>query len=99
MSLANLRTYFCLRIFGIVALISLALIAPRGYPQTSASAGQRPTIVSNVEEVTLDLAVRDKKNKPVLDLKPDDIAVKDNGSPVKISNLRLVSGQSGTEHL
>ena len=51
-----------------------------------------PTIVSNADEVTLDLVVRDQKNKPVLDLKPEDIAVADSGSAVKLSDLRLVSG-------
>ncbi len=50
-----------------------------------------PTIVSNVDEVTIDLVVRDK-NKPVMDLKPEDISVSDSGSAVKLSGLRLVTG-------
>lgn len=49
--------------------------------------------VVNVNEVTLDLMVRDKKGKPVLDLKPGDIAVTDGGTPVKIANLRPVTGE------
>lgn len=57
-----------------------------------------PSIVSNVDEVTLDLIVHNKKNKPVLDLKPTDIGVTDNGSAVKLSDLRLVTDKSGAEH-
>ncbi|MGH9494599.1 MAG: VWA domain-containing protein [Candidatus Sulfotelmatobacter sp.] len=56
------------------------------------------TTVVNVNEVSLNLVVRNKHGKLVPDLKPDDIAVSDGGTPVKISTLRLVSGDSG-EHM
>ena len=49
-------------------------------------------IVANTEEVSLDLVVRDKKGRPVPDLKPEDLEIKDAGKPVKLSGLRLVSG-------
>ncbi|MGA7753053.1 MAG: VWA domain-containing protein [Candidatus Sulfotelmatobacter sp.] len=52
----------------------------------------------NVNEVSVNLVVRTKKGKLVPDLKPEDIAVTDGGVPVKISNLHLVTGDSG-EHL
>src|SRR3984957_6214899 len=55
--------------------------------------------VVNVNEVTLDLMVRDKKGRPVSDLKPGDIAVTDGGTPVKISNLRTVTGERGADHM
>ncbi|HTZ97164.1 MAG TPA: VWA domain-containing protein [Terriglobales bacterium] len=54
--------------------------------------------MTNVDEVPIDFVVRNKK-KPVLDLKLDDVAVTDDGSAVKLSHLRLMSGESGTEHL
>jgi VWFA-related protein len=57
-----------------------------------------PTIVSNVDEVSLDVVVRAKK-KPVLDLKPEDLAITDDGTPVKISALRLVTGDTGSQRL
>jgi VWFA-related protein len=66
--------------------------------QTTPAKGESPTIVSNVDEVTLDLVVHNRKNKPILDLKPEDIAVTDNGSAVKLSDLRLVTGASSAEH-
>lgn len=86
-----------------LALLGLLLLVSQSYaqttaPQTPASKADAPTIVSNVDEVTLDLVVHNKKNKPVLDLKPEDITVTDNGSAVKLSDLRLVTGRSGTEH-
>jgi VWFA-related protein len=85
------------------ALLGLLLFVSQSYaqttsPQTSAPKAETPTIVSNVDEVTLDLVVHNKKNKPVLDLKPEDITVTDNGSAVKLSDLRLVTGKSATEH-
>lgn len=44
--------------------------------------------------ISMDLIVRDKKGKPVTDLRPEDLAITDGGSPVKITDLRLVSGSS-----
>jgi VWFA-related protein len=73
--------------------------SPTGQSTTApVSKSETPTIVTNVEEVTLDLVVHNKKNKPVLDLKPEDIAVVDNGSAVKLSDLRLVTGNSVGNH-
>jgi VWFA-related protein len=69
--------------------------SPAPTPQGTAPASAGPTIVTTVDEVTLDLVVR-QKNKPVLDLKPTDLAITDNGLPVKISDLHLVTGE--TEH-
>jgi VWFA-related protein len=51
------------------------------------------------DNVLLDLTVRDKHNKPVLDLRPDQISVTDNGVPVKLANLRLVNGKQQDEPL
>ena len=85
-----------------MALLALMLLVPRGYAQTAtvpAPQTDKTTIVSNANEVTVDLIVHNKKNEPILDLKPEDIAVTDSGSAVKISDLRLVTGQSGAQHL
>jgi VWFA-related protein len=88
-----------------VALLTFSFLVPGGYGQitpsqtTSATKSDSPTIISNVDEVTLDLVVHDRKNKPILDLRPEDIAVTDNGSAVKLSDLRLVTATAGTNHL
>jgi VWFA-related protein len=81
------------------ALILPALFCMCASGQSAPQSASAPAIVTNVDEVSLDLVVRDKKNKPVLDLKPEDLAVTDNGVPVKISDLRLVNGKSSSEHL
>jgi len=90
----------------LVALLAFALLSPRGYAQTippnssapPAQKNESPTFVTNADEVTLDLVVHDKRNKPILDLKPDDITVSDSGAGVKLTHLRLVTGQSGANH-
>jgi VWFA-related protein len=53
----------------------------------------------NAGEIRLNLVVLDKKNRPVLDLKPGEIAITDGDSPVNLSNLRLVNGKEKSEHL
>ncbi len=57
------------------------------------------SLSTNVDEVSLDLTVRTKHNKPVLDLEPSQLTVTDAGSPVQLSSLRLVTADSGSEHL
>ena len=54
--------------------------------------------MTSVDEVTLDMIVRNKKSKTVLDLQPTDISVTDGGKVVTVSDLRLVSGSDG-DHL
>jgi VWFA-related protein len=56
-------------------------------------------LATTVDEVNLDLTIRTKHNKPILDLEPSQIAVTDDGSPVQLSSLRLVDAASGAEHL
>jgi VWFA-related protein len=70
------------------ALLLAAMLAPRPAPAQQAA----QTVKSNVEEVVLDLIVRDKKGKPVTDLKAEDISVLDNGAKQTITSFRLVSG-------
>jgi hypothetical protein len=64
-------------------------------PQAAAS----PAIVSTVDEVNLDMVVHDKENKPVLDLKPEEVTVTDLGPAIRPSDLRLVTGASRAQHL
>ena len=50
------------------------------------------TAKTNVDEVLLDLVVRDKKGKPITDLKPEEITITDNGAKQTILSFRLVRG-------
>jgi VWFA-related protein len=87
----------------IIALSALAAAVvwppPWAYGQTEPAAAKPSApsspaaIVTKVEEVSLDLVVRNK-GKLVSDLKPGDLEIIDNGSPAKISDFRLVNGSS-----
>src|SRR5580658_6857387 len=70
----------------IAAALILAAAAPLALPQ------QQAAVKANVDEVLLDLIVRDKKGKPVTDLKPDEIIVTDNGAKQTILSFRQVRG-------
>lgn len=77
---------------------SAAALPPGGQiaPDTSV---QVPTLSENTNEVTLDLVVKDKKQKSILDLKTEDFTVTDNGVPVKLNGFHLVSGNGESDHL
>jgi hypothetical protein len=55
---------------------------------------QSSGISTTVNEVSLDLIVRDKRHNGAPDLKPEDLVVTDNGEPVKLTEFRLVSGDA-----
>jgi len=74
--------------FLFVVLLSVVLPNPHGI-LLAQNREQTPTISSNVDEVSLDLVVR-SRNKPVLDLTPEDFVVTDAGTAVKVSSLNLV---------
>jgi VWFA-related protein len=76
------------RVLSSAILVALAL-APMPAPAQQIPA---PTVKTNVDEVLLDLIVRDKKGKPVTDLKPGDLTVLDNGAKQTLTSFRLVSG-------
>jgi VWFA-related protein len=67
--------------------------------QSAPATGQVPLLSSNVDEVSVDLVVHDKKHKLVTDLQPGDVAVSDDGTPVKVTGFRLISGDAETGHL
>jgi VWFA-related protein len=75
-----------------LALAMFAIAVPwpaRSQPTTGT---QIPTVRTTVDEVVLDLVVRDKKGKPVADFKPEDLKVLDNGVQQSLTSFRLVSG-------
>jgi VWFA-related protein len=90
-------SYAWCNFLSLTSLIVFLPLLPRAYSQ-AASENTPPTIVSNVDEVSLDVVVRNK-NKPVSDLRPEDLAITDNGTPVKISTVRLVTSSSGADRL
>jgi VWFA-related protein len=90
----------------LFALLFLVVAVSSGYGQSSpetqsapAIPAQSPTISTNVDEVSLDLVVHDQKHKSVLDLKPEDIEVTDNDTPVALTGFHLVKADANTPHL
>ena len=67
--------------------------------QDPAKMTQSPTASTTVDEVSLDLVVLDKSHKPVRDLKPEDLTITDNNTPVKLEQLRLINGNANSDHL
>jgi len=53
-----------------------------------------PTIHATVNEVALDLVVRDKKGRLVTNLKPGDVEIYEDGVRQEIRSLRLVGGEA-----
>ena len=77
--------------FLIPAALMILAAAPSALPQPPA-AQPATNIKTNVDEVLLDLVVRDKKGKPITDLKPDELTITDNGSKQTILSFRQVRG-------
>lgn len=50
------------------------------------------TVKLNVDEVLLDVVVRDRKGKPISDLKPGELTVSDGGAKQTFTSFRLVRG-------
>lgn len=84
----------------IVALVSGArLLAGQAVPASHPPENEGQGLSQIVDEVTLDLAVQDKKHHKVLDLKPDDFVITDNDVPVKVNTFQLVHGDAQTDQL
>src|SRR5580698_6470800 len=90
------------------AWLALALLGTQAHAQTAPAvpapqapgpADQTSTFNTNADEVSLDLVVRDKRHKPIFDLRPEDIAITDEGTPVKLQAFRLVKGDMTAGHV
>lgn len=78
----------------------LAQSAPTVTPSAqSAAPSTAPALSTTVDEVSLDLVVRTKSNKPVTDLRTSDFTITDNGAPVTLSDFHLVTDTSQSQHL
>ena len=88
---------WCAWLFLVFLASSVHGQAASGTQSAPAAPAPAATVSANVDEVSLDMVVHDKKHKLVLDLKPAEIAVTDNGTPVTLSEFHLVSadGNSG----
>ena len=74
----------------IPATLILLAAAPSALPQPQQQ--QPPTVKTSVNEVLLDLVVRDKKGKPITDLTPEELTITDNGVKQTVLSFRQVRG-------
>jgi VWFA-related protein len=77
-----------------IGVITLAVLCalPAFAQGPPATAPQTPAVKVTTEEVLLDIIVRDKKGKPVTDIKPEELTVTDDGVQQALTSFRLVSG-------
>ncbi len=66
-------------------------------PQGSADQAPASTIHTTAQEVVLDMVFRDKKGKPVRDIKPEEIHVSEEGADQKLTSFRLVEGTTARQ--
>ena len=87
-------------IAGLFAVFALAVMLPRAHGQTAQlPVNPAPGQSVTAQAISLDIVVHDKKNRPVFDLKPGEITVTDDGSPVTLNSLLLVSGKPDSDRL
>lgn len=87
-------------VIGLLALFVVSTMASLSFGQTAQlPISKTPALLASAEDVSLDLVVNDKKDRPILDLKPEEIAITDEGATVKLNTLRLVSGKQDGDHL
>ncbi|MFC5862748.1 VWA domain-containing protein [Acidicapsa dinghuensis] len=65
----------------------------------SAPAPASPSSSGSADAVQLSLIAHDKRGEPVLDLKPDELTITEDGVPVKLDNLRLVDQHKDAKQL
>jgi VWFA-related protein len=85
--------------FPFVLLPFLFIGVVYGQAAPDKQAGPSTSIVKNVDEVSIDFVVHNGNQVPVWDLKPEEVEVTDNGSVVKLSDFRTVTGRASGQHL
>jgi VWFA-related protein len=78
---------------GAPLLTCLLAFACSAAPQAAPPAETGSTIRVTTTEVALDLVVRDKKGKPVKNLKPGDVEIYEDGVRQQVRSFRMVAGR------
>ena len=81
-----------------IAVLAATFPIVRAHSQTNLTS-KSPIPEAIGHEISLNLVVHDKKLKPVVDLKPEEFAITDNGFPVTFTSLRLINGKPGDDNL
>lgn len=94
-------------ILSFVAMAPLALGQAAGTSAAAAPTTQAPktatsedgTISTTVDEVTLDLVIHDKHQKPILDANAADFTITDENTPVKLNGFHLINKDASNGHM
>jgi VWFA-related protein len=73
-----------------VVLLCLAAAGPIGLGAQQAPPA--PVFRTGTTAVLLDIVVRDKRGRPIRDLRPDEITVLEDGAPREVKSFRLIEG-------
>ncbi|MFY9724285.1 MAG: VWA domain-containing protein [Bryobacteraceae bacterium] len=85
------------RVLGAVALFLIGVAGMRVVAQTPTAKAPSVTFRASAQEVVLDLVVRDSHGRQVKNLKPDDVAIYEDGVRQPIKSFRMVSGREALE--
>jgi len=85
------------RVAGTVALFLAGLAVTLVLAQEPASKTPEVTFRTSVQEVVLDLVVRDSRGRQVKNLKPEDVTILEDGVAQPIKSFRMVSGREVME--
>jgi VWFA-related protein len=93
----NIRNKLILPSLLCMALLPAQQTQPAAAEKQAPPGQATPTFRTGVEEVVLDVIVRDKKGKPVKDLSASDFKIVDDGVDQKILGARVVEGAEAIE--
>src|SRR5580704_2195995 len=76
-------------------------LAPMAFGQTSEPAAQEPgvTIRQTVQEVVLEVMVRDSRGRVVKNLKPSDLEVYEDGVRQQVQSFKFIEGREAVNRL
>jgi VWFA-related protein len=86
-----------LRRGAVPLVLSLPLLAHGSAAPAAAQApapSSTPTFATGTATVVLDVVVRDKKGRPVLDIQPGEIRVREEGVPQKVETFKRVEAET-----
>jgi len=85
------------RVLGVFALLLICLAGTRVVAQDAAAKAPNVTFRTSVQEVVLDLVVRDSRGRQVKNLKPEEVTIYEGGVPQPLKSFRMVSGREVLE--
>ncbi|MGA2038603.1 MAG: VWA domain-containing protein [Bryobacteraceae bacterium] len=85
------------RVPGVAALFLFGLAGARVVAQEAGPQAPTVTFRATAQEVVLDLVVRDSRGRQVKNLKPEDVAIYEDGVLQPVKSFRMVSGREVLE--